>query len=91
MIGINLDDSREVVTSFLDKEKLPWKTLFSDKPGEMGWQNPMAARYGISGIPTVILIDREGKVISLQARGDELGKLLAEQFELTEKPKEGDS
>ena len=80
VIGINLDDSREAVTSFLDKEKLPWKTLFSDKPGETGWQNPMAARYGISGIPTVILIDREGKVISLQARGDELGKLLAEQF-----------
>ena len=32
------------------------------------------------GIPE-ILVDREGKVVSLNARGPELGRLLAEQFD----------
>ena len=81
VIGINLDDEKSTVEAFLDKEKLPWKTLFNDQPGETGFSNPMARRYGISGIPTVILVDRAGKVISLNARGPELGRLLAEQFD----------
>ena len=81
VIGVNLDDEKSTVEAFLDKEKLPWKTLFNDQSGETGFNNPLARRYGISGIPTVILIDREGKVISLNARGPKLGELLAEQFD----------
>ena len=81
MIGVNLDDEKSTVEAFLQKEKLPWKTLFNDQPGQTGFNNPLARRYGISGIPTVILVDREGKVISLNARGPELGRLLAEQFD----------
>ena len=81
VIGINLDDEKSTVEAFLQKEKLPWKTLFSDQAGEAGFNNPLARRYGISGIPTVILVDREGKVVSLNARGPELGRLLAEQFD----------
>ncbi len=84
VIGINLDDTRKAVTSFLEKEKMPWKTLFNDKDGERGFENPLANRYGILGIPTVILVDQKGKVISLQARGEILGKLLSEQFQGTE-------
>ncbi len=91
VIGINLDDTRKAATSFLDKEKLPWKTLFNDKDGERGFENPLANRYGISGIPTVILVDRKGKVISLQARGEILGKLLAEQFDGIEDSTGGES
>ena len=81
VIGVNLDDEKSTVEAFLQKEKLPWKTLFNDQPGQTGFNNPLARRYGISGIPTVILVDREGKVISLNARGPELGRLLAEQFD----------
>ena len=81
VIGVNIDDEKSTVEAFLQKEKLPWKTLFSDQPGQTGFNNPLVRRYGISGIPTVILVDREGKVISLDARGPELGRLLAEQFD----------
>ncbi|MDG2207138.1 MAG: TlpA disulfide reductase family protein [Pirellulales bacterium] len=81
VIGVNIDDEKSTVEAFLQKEKLPWKTLFNDQPGQTGFNNPLVRRYGISGIPTVILVDREGKVISLDARGPELGRLLAEQFD----------
>jgi hypothetical protein len=46
----------------------------------MGWDSPIATHYGISGIPTAILVDKEGKVISLRARGPELERLLEEQL-----------
>ena len=81
VIGVNLDDEKSTVEAFLDKKKLPWKTLVNDQPGETGSNNLLARRYGISTIPTVILVDREGKVISLDASGPKLGELLAEQFD----------
>jgi len=42
--------------------------------------HPMAAYYGVMAIPTVLLVDQEGKVVSLRARGEELGRLLKEQL-----------
>jgi hypothetical protein len=52
----------------------------------------MATKYGVRAIPTAILVDGEGKVLSTRARGDELTKLLdkhlADKPEVVE-PKEG--
>lgn len=85
VIGVSLDDDREAVVAFLKEEKLPWKTLFSDDPDATGWQHPMARQYGISGIPTVILVNQQGNVVSLNARGEELGRLLDELFDGADK------
>jgi len=41
-----------------------------------GWSHPMVRHYGINGIPAAILVDKDGKVISMGARGEELPKLL---------------
>jgi thioredoxin-related protein len=48
----------------------------SEEEGKRGWDAPMADYYGVSGIPTAILVDQKGKVLSLQARGAELDKQL---------------
>jgi thiol-disulfide isomerase/thioredoxin/type III secretion system FlhB-like substrate exporter len=72
VVGISLDDDREALEKFLEKEKNPWLTLHDG-----GWDdNPTAGYYGVMGIPTVILVDKEGKVVSTNARGPELSKLL---------------
>ncbi|HUS38701.1 MAG: TlpA disulfide reductase family protein [Pirellulales bacterium] len=88
VIGISIDEDRELVDKFLEERELPWKTLFGDKPESTGWNHPMAKYYGIGGIPTVILVNKEGNVVSLNARGNELGRLLAE---LIGPPEEGDT
>ena len=41
-----------------------------------GFDNPIADNYGISGIPTVFLMNRNGKVVSLAARGEQLATLV---------------
>jgi thiol-disulfide isomerase/thioredoxin len=77
VVGISLDTDRQRLEKFLEERELPWVCLFEDGAG---WDHPMANYYGIMGIPTVILVDQQGKVVSLQARGpalmSELEKLL---------------
>lgn len=73
VVGISLDNDRAALETFLEKEQNPWITLY-DGP----WNdNAVATYYGIMAIPTVILVDKEGKVVSTSARGPELGKQLA--------------
>ena len=75
VVGVSLDQDREALVKFVDEQKLPWPILFEESKGD-GWQHPLAAYYGISGIPTVILIGRDGNVITLNARGEKLGEQL---------------
>lgn len=76
VVGISLDNDLEKVETFVADRGIPWKNLFGDAPDTRGFNHPMAVHYGISGIPTAILVDQEGKVVTLRARGPELGKQL---------------
>ena len=78
IVGVNLDTSQDKYQGYVDSENLTWTNLMSDKAEERGWDNPLAVHYGVSGIPTAILVDQEGKVVSLSARGQQLNRLLAE-------------
>ncbi len=72
VVGISLDEDRQALEGFLEKEQNPWVTLHDG-----AWNdNAVATYYGIMGIPTVILVDKQGKVVSTRARGPELGKQL---------------
>jgi len=75
VVGISLDQEREALEKFVTEQKVPWPILFEEPKGD-GWQHPLATFYGISGIPTVILIGRDGNVITLDARGEKLGERL---------------
>ena len=81
IIGVNLDDNGEALAKFLKDNDYPWKVLhdFDAKKADEkqpGFADPNAEFYGITGIPTIILIDRKGKVVSLNARGEQLATLV---------------
>jgi thiol-disulfide isomerase/thioredoxin len=78
VVGISLDDDPEALQTFVTENEIPWVTLFPPEEDKRGWENPVARYYGITGIPTVILVNQEGNVVSLNARGEELGRLLQE-------------
>ena len=80
VIGISLDQDRQALEKFVAEQKVPWPILF-EKPEGDGWQHPLSTFYGISGIPTVILIGRDGNVITLNARGEKLGQQLELLFQ----------
>ncbi len=76
VLGISLDNKREQVEQYLEKEKLPWASLFSDDKEANGWKHPMAVKYGVDSIPRAILVNKDGIVIHMNARGPALGKQL---------------
>ena len=75
IVGISMDSSRQALERALAHEKLPWITLHDTGPGG---NHPLAEQYGLTGRSTALLIDREGKVVSVGAHGRELKNLLLE-------------
>ncbi len=67
IVGISLDHTRQALEAFIKKEEIPWTILYTE-----GSRSPTANYYGISAIPTMILIGRDGNVASLNARGPQL-------------------
>ncbi len=77
VVGISLDDDRAKLEGFIAKNEIPWTNLFAEpkSEGEPGDQ-PTAVHYAVSSIPTAILVGKDGKVITLNARGEILTELL---------------
>jgi thiol-disulfide isomerase/thioredoxin len=78
VVGVSLDQDAKPLKKFLEDEKITWPILFPQDKKDMFWKNPLAVYYGVNSIPCVILINQEGKVVSLNARGPVLGKKLEE-------------
>ena len=74
IIGISLDTDEERLRTYLKENEIPWRQVFS---GE-GWNSPVSRQYGIRAIPAPWLIDKAGKLISHQARGEALEKMVVE-------------
>ena len=78
ILGVSLDQSKEDWLRAIEYDRLAW-TQVSDLKG---WGNEAARLYGISSIPSNLLLDREGKIIFKGLRGEdlhtELEKLLSE-------------
>jgi thiol-disulfide isomerase/thioredoxin len=76
VVGVSIDEDRQALEDYVAEAKVPWITLHDQ--AENG--DTIAGYYGVNSIPQMILVGRDGKVVSLQARGEELNRLLAEQF-----------
>ena len=74
VIGISLDNDEKQLRDFLKKNDIPWRQVYSGK----GWDSPVSRQYGIYSIPSVWLIDKDGKLISNNARGEKLENMVAE-------------
>jgi thiol-disulfide isomerase/thioredoxin len=78
VVGVSQDDSAETVVSFLEKRDIPWTNLITNSARTPDGKVPLDVYYGVISIPRAILVDREGKVVSLDARGPKLEELLKE-------------
>ena len=74
IIGISLDTDEKRLRDYLEENEIPWRQVFSGK----GWDSPVARQYHISAIPAPWLIDKDGTLITHQARGGTLERLVAE-------------
>ena len=75
IIGMSCDKDRNAWLKALDKHQLPWTALLS--PASKGDTLDL---YGVSGIPTVILIAPDGTIIATDIEGKELKAKLEDIF-----------
>ena len=83
IVGVSLDQDREALAEYLEESEGDW-IILHDGEGE----NPATEYYAIQGIPTIFLLDEQGRVISTEARGEELTRLLEERWGKVELPED---
>ena len=69
IVVISLDSDKGALEKFTTENKMTWPQFFDGQ----GWDNELAKRYKIQSVPTMWLLDREGKLVdpSPRARLDE--------------------
>ncbi|MCY4553276.1 MAG: redoxin domain-containing protein [Candidatus Poribacteria bacterium] len=74
IIGVSLDTDETRLRNYLKKNNIAWRQIFSGQK----WKSPLAQQYHIRSIPAPWLIDRDGTLISREARGVKLERLVVE-------------
>ena len=80
IIGVNLDNERADLEAFLKAHQLTWPQIFEGG----GMESRLAVEYGIISLPSMILVDTQGKVVNRNLRTSaevdrQLEKLLAQR------------
>jgi len=73
IIGISLDQDGKKLANFVKEKKMTWPQFFDGN----GWQNKLAQQYGVNSIPATYLLDREGKIVAKDLRGEKLEAAVA--------------
>jgi thiol-disulfide isomerase/thioredoxin len=71
-VGVNLDSSAADAVAFLKAKQLPWPSLYD----EGGLESRLANEMGILTLPTMLLIDKNGRVVNRNINAAELDKEL---------------
>ncbi len=74
VLGVSLDKTKDAWVKAIADDGLNWNHVSDLK----FWESSVVPLYGITGIPTNILIDPDGKVIAADLRGRGLEKQLSE-------------
>ncbi len=68
VVGVNLDNDKQDMLAFLRENDPRWPQLYE----EGGLESRFATEMGIQTLPTMILIDKQGKVVDRNIRAQEL-------------------
>lgn len=59
VVGVSLDKDQEALIAYLEENQIAWETLAGEQTQE--W----AQQYGVRGIPTMMALDKQGKVLGV--------------------------
>ena len=82
------DKGLEIISVSVDEDKRKWKDaiikdgmIWIQLSDEKGWKNIAARMYDVSAVPSIFLIDKEGRIIAKKLRGEALQQKLKEIFD----------
>ncbi|MBK7409626.1 MAG: TlpA family protein disulfide reductase [Saprospirales bacterium] len=76
VLSVSLDTDKTRWINAIESDGLTWNHISDLK----GWQNSVAQMYGVRSIPHTVLVDKEGKIIARNLRGETLEAKLVEIF-----------
>jgi peroxiredoxin len=74
ILGVSLDRDRSAWIKAIKDDGLPWLHISDLK----FWECEAARDYNVQAIPYTVLVDKDGKIIAKELRGEELEKKLEE-------------
>lgn len=83
ILGINTDDDKDDYKKKLGEYGVTWRSSWQGST-----QGPIPTQWGINGYPTIFVLDAQHVIRRLDARGAELGRVVAELLAELEKEAE---
>ncbi len=71
VVGVSLDNSAAALKQLMEQQGITWPVAYDGK----GWASPLVRELGINALPTVWLIDGQGRLRSLKGLEDTAGQL----------------
>ncbi len=75
ILSVSIDSKKDKWLKAIDEEKMPWTQILAPESGK-----DIMKTYQFSGIPYIILLDKEGKILAKNLRGKKLSDKLTEIF-----------
>ena len=71
LIGINSDKDKEKLRTRMEEENITWRSFWN---GPQGTGGPISAKWGVSGWPTIYILDHKGVIRFKGLRGEKRDK-----------------
>ncbi len=71
IVGISLDEDEAALKKVLKSKKISWPQFFDGR----GWESEIAHRFGITALPTLWLVNKEGMLVEVNPEADLAGKI----------------
>lgn len=68
ILSVSLDEDKAKWMAAITKHNLNWKHISTLK----GWDCGIAKTYNVSGVPAMILLDKDGRIVTKDLRGEKL-------------------
>lgn len=65
IMGVSVDSSREALDVLAKERRITWPVIFDG----LGWKSPLIRGLSINAVPTLWIVDRQGHLRTLNARG----------------------
>lgn len=73
ILGVSLDSAhRRDVRSFTLRHEMGWPQIHDSR----GLDGPLARRFGVEAVPRTVVVDREGRMVAVDLRGEALSVVL---------------
>ncbi|MDR1963048.1 MAG: TlpA family protein disulfide reductase [Planctomycetaceae bacterium] len=79
IVSVYVWDKLDATKKVVEEEKLNW-IILSEELTEKAGLPKQGTSYAVRGVPTIFLVDKDGKIISTTVRGEKLEETLAKVF-----------